>query len=334
VSDSPLGRWLRQLKPSGNAATRSPPPTPARSAGAARRELPSPDTAGNGRQLQLRAGDTLGGYHVIREVGRGAMATVYQARHAGDGQIVALKVLSMAPDGIDDRLDDARLRLLREAEAAGRIQHPDIVQVVTAGEERGIVFLAMEFVEGVSLATHAIEGRLLPPRLVAQMCGKVADCLGFAHARGVVHRDVKPANIVYDPRSKRVRVMDFGVARLTDSSATRTGIILGSPSYMAPEQLDGRGLSGSADLFSLGVTLFQLLTAQLPFRADSIPRLMQRIATEPHPPLASIRPDLPARLGLVIDRALEKDAARRYATGAEMATALNDAARDIPASLR
>lgn len=286
------------------------------------------------RRPALRAGEQLRGYTIIREVGRGAMATVYQARHDADGAIVALKVLTMAPDGIDDRLDDARLRLLREAEAAGRIQHPDIVQVIEAGEERGFVFLAMEFVEGVCLATHAVEGHLLPPRMVTQMCARVAECLGFAHARGVVHRDIKPANLVFDQKNRRVRVMDFGVARLTDSSATRTGIILGSPSYMAPEQFDGRPLTASADLFSLGVTLFQLLTAQLPFRADSIPRLMARIATEPHPPLATIRPDLPATLARIIDRALEKDALRRYATAGEMATALNDAVREIPAALR
>ena len=285
------------------------------------------------RRLALRPGERLRGYTIIREVGRGAMATVYQARQDANDSIAALKVLTMAPDGLEG-LDDARLRLLREAEAAGRIQHPDVVQVIEAGEERGFVFLAMEFVEGVCLATHTTEGHLLPPRMVVQMCARVAECLAFAHARGVVHRDIKPANIVFDQKNRRVRVMDFGVARLTDSSATRTGIILGSPSYMAPEQFDGRPLTGCADLFSLGVTLFQLLTAQLPFRADSIPRLMTRIATEPHPPLATIRPDLPATLGRVLDRALEKDALRRYATGGEMAVALNDAARDIPAGLR
>jgi len=333
VADSPLGRWLRQLTPSRRPeaprdVARSEAPAPVRRPG------PMAEPIETTTRLALRPGEQLHGYTIIKEVGRGAMATVYQARHEADEHIVALKILSMAPDGIDDRLDDARLRLLREAEAAGRIQHPDIVQVIEAGEERGIVFLAMEYVEGASLATHATEGHLLPPRMVAQMCARVAECLHFAHARGVVHRDIKPANIVFDQKNRRVRVMDFGVARLTDSSATRTGIILGSPSYMAPEQLDGRPLTGSADLFSLGVTLFQLLTAQLPFRADSITRLMARIATEPHPPLATIRPDLPASLGQVLDRSLEKDTLRRYATGAEMAAALNDAAREIPAGLR
>ncbi len=328
MSDSPLGRWLRQLKPTAGAAPG--PQATGRSTGGALK----PSTAAPGRPLKLRPGAVVGGYRVVREVGRGAMATVYEARQDNDGERVALKVLSVAPDGLDEHLDDARMRLLREAEAAGRIQHPGIVQVRAAGEDRGIVYLAMEFVEGVSLATHAVEGRLLPARLVAQMCAKVADCLGFAHGRGVVHRDVKPANLVYDPRSRSVRVMDFGVARITDSSATSTGIILGSPSYMAPEQLEGRPLTGQSDLFSLGVTLFQLLTAQLPFRGDSIPGLMQRIATEPHPPLGTIRPDLPARIGQIIDCSLEKDPARRYASGAEMATALQDAARDVPAGVR
>ncbi len=144
------------------------------------------------------------------------------------------------------------------------------------------------------------------------MCARVAECLHFAHARGVVHRDIKPANIVFDQKNRRVRVMDFGVARLTDSSATRTGIILGSPSYMAPEQFDGRPLTASADLFSLGVTLFQLLTAQLPFRADSITRLMTRIAQEPHPPLARSGPTCRRDSTQFFDRALDKDPAARY----------------------
>jgi serine/threonine-protein kinase len=166
------------------------------------------------------------------------------------------------------------------------------------------------------------------------MCARVADALHFAHQRGVIHRDIKPANIVFDQRTRRVRVMDFGVARLENSRATRTGIILGSPSYMAPEQLDGRPVTAQSDVFSLGVTLFQLLTGTLPFRSDSIPGLMQKIAIERHPPLNVVRPDLPDCLAAIIDRALEKNPARRYASGAEMAQALRDCGRSIDPALR
>jgi serine/threonine-protein kinase len=219
-------------------------------------------------------------FRLQQQLGRGATATVYRAVDERTGSIVALKLLSLAEDWPDDLLDEAKLRLLREAEAAGSLAHPDIVEIREAGEREGQVYLAMEYVEGVNLATHATEGRMLPPRLVCEMCARVADALYFAHQRGVIHRDIKPANIVFDQKNRRVRVMDFGVARLENSRATRTGVILGSPSYMAPEQLDARPVTPQSDLFSLGVSLFQLLTGMLPFRSDSIPGLMQKISGE------------------------------------------------------
>jgi serine/threonine-protein kinase len=282
----------------------------------------------------LSPGQLFHHYRVHQQLGRGATATVYKATDEKDGRVVALKMLTLTDDWPDDLLADAKLRLLREADAAGGLSHPDIVEVHEAGEHDGLVYLAMEYVEGVNLGAHAFEGRLLPPRLVAEMCARVADALYFAHQRGVIHRDIKPANIVFDQRNRRVRVMDFGVARLENSRATRTGIILGSPSYMAPEQLDARPVTAQSDLFSLGITLFQLLTGMLPFRSDSIPGLMQKISTEPHPPLRVVRPDLPEALSAVIDRALEKDPELRYRSGAEMAQALRDSARDIDPALR
>lgn len=288
---------------------------------------------GAGR-VRVKPGQVLGPYTVETELGRGAMAAVYRVRDQRDGRIAALKVLALGDDWPEDQLDEARLRLMREAEAAARIQHPDIVDVYEAGEHDGLVCLAMEYVEGVNLGTHTYEGRLLPPRLATEMCARVAAALHYAHDRGVIHRDIKPANIIFDQNSRRIRVMDFGVARFHDSRATRSGIVLGSPSYMAPEQLDGRTLTGQADLFSLGVTLFQLLTAQLPFRSDSIPGVMRKIALDPHPPLAMVRPDLPPCLGEVIDRALEKEPEARYASGAEMAQALRDCGRSIDPGLR
>ena len=286
------------------------------------------------RHPSLVPGQSFAHYRIERELGHGAMATVYRARDERDGRTVALKLLTLGDDWPEDRLDEARLRLLREAEAAARIQHPDIVQVYEAGEQGDLVYLAMEFVEGVSLGTHTYEGRLLPPRMVTEMCGRVADALQFAHQRGVVHRDIKPANVIFDQRTRRIRIMDFGVARFADSHATRTGIVLGSPSYMAPEQFSGNQVTAQSDLFSLAVSLFQLLTGELPFRSDSMPGLMLAIATQPHPPLRTIRPDLPAALGQVLDRALQKDPGDRFESAAGMAHALHECARAIDPGLR
>jgi len=336
--ESSRGGWLRNLSGAAgkNAGDRSPRigkplevavgETPA--AGAAAQPVKTT------RSHQLRPGQLFHHFRLQNQLGRGATATVYKAVDERNGNVVALKMLTLADDWPDDLLDEAKLRLLREADAAGSLAHPDIVEIRESGEHEGLVYLAMEYVEGVNLGVHAVEGRMLPPRLVAEMCARVADALYFAHQRGVIHRDIKPANIVFDQRNRRVRVMDFGVARLENSRATRTGVILGSPSYMAPEQLDARPVTAQSDLFSLGVTLFQLVTGMLPFRSDSIPGLMQKIAGEPHPPLRVVRPDLPASLGAVIDRALEKDPDMRYRSGAEMAQALRDSAREIDPALR
>ncbi len=286
------------------------------------------------RGIHLRPGQMVSHYCIQQELGRGAMAAVYRATDESNGRIVALKVLSLTEDWPEEHLEEARLRLLREADSAGGLPHPDIVRILEAGEHEGMVFLAMEFVVGVNLGAHTVCGRLLPPRMVVEMCARVADALHFAHQRGVIHRDIKPANIVFDQQSKRVRVMDFGVARIEDSHATRTGVILGSPSYMAPEQLDARPVSAQSDLFSLGTTLYQLLTGQLPFRSDSIAGLMRKIAIDPHPPLASVRPDLPQCLSAVIDQALAKQTDLRFESGARMAQALRDCGSRIDPGLR
>ena len=327
---SSLDRWLRNLAgPAGQGTgDTTPPPGQNRGVVPAHRQAPS------GRGAALRPGQLFHHYRLQQELGRGAMATVYRAIDEKDGSTVALKMLSLTDDWPDDLLDEARLRLLREADAAGGLAHPDIVEIRESGEHEGLVYLAMEFVEGVNLGNHAVEGRLLPPRMVAEMCARVADALYYAHQRGVIHRDIKPANIVFDQRNRRVRIMDFGVARLENSRATRTGIILGSPSYMAPEQLEARPVTAQSDLFSLGITLFQLLTGMLPFRSDSIPGLMQKICAEPHPPLRVVRPDLPECMSAIIDRALEKDPELRYRSGTEMAQAVRDCGRGIDPGLR
>lgn len=336
--DSSRGGWLRGLSGGSSKKVDDTNPRFGKPLEIALAEKPQPagqqPQVNRARGLPFRPGQLFHHFRLQQQLGRGATATVYRAIDERNQSVVALKLLALADDWPDDLLDEAKLRLLREADAAGSLAHPDIVEIREAGEHEGQVYLAMEYVEGVNLATHATEGRMLPPRLVCEMCARVADALYFAHQRGVIHRDIKPANIVFDQKNRRVRVMDFGVARLENSRATRTGVILGSPSYMAPEQLDARPVTAQSDLFSLGVTLFQLLTGMLPFRSDSIPGLMQKISAEPHPPLRVIRPDLPAALGAIIDRALEKDSDLRYRGGAEMAQALRDCAREIDPALR
>ncbi|MGH8250987.1 MAG: serine/threonine-protein kinase [Steroidobacteraceae bacterium] len=336
--ESSRGGWLRNLSGAAGRKAGDPDRKVGKPLDVAVSEKPpvsgSQPGARQGRGYLFRPGQLFHYFRLQQQLGRGATATVFRAVDERNGNVIALKLLALADDWPDDLLDEAKLRLLREAEAAGSLAHPDIVEIREAGEHDGQVYMAMEYVEGVNLGMHATEGRLLPPRLVTEMCARVADALYFAHQRGVIHRDIKPANIVFDQKNRRVRVMDFGVARLENSRATRTGVILGSPSYMAPEQLDARPVTAQSDLFSLGVTYFQLLTGMLPFRSDSIPGLMQKISAEPHPPLRVVRPDFPAAVSAIIDRALEKDPEMRYRNGAEMAQSLRDCARDIDPALR
>jgi serine/threonine-protein kinase len=273
----------------------------------------------------------LGRYELERELGRGAMGTVYLGRDPRINRVVAIKAIPITEEFTDTELAEARARFFREAEMAGRLRHPGIVTVYDAGEDGGIAWIAMEYLQGEILSQYTVPERLLPPGTVLEVVARIADALDYAHTQDVVHRDIKPANVLYDPASRQIKITDFGIARLTNTSATRSGIVLGTPSFMAPEQLEGRNVTGRSDLFALGVTLFQLLAGQLPFRADSMTGLMYKIANSQHPPLKTIRPDLPPCVTSIIDRSLQKDPAQRYATGAEMARALRACARSLSA---
>ncbi len=195
-----------------------------------------------------------------------------------------------------------------------------------------MAYLAMEYFPGKPLSFYAQQGQLLPPGKVLEIMARAAEALHYAHAQRVVHRDVKPANLLYDRQTDTLKITDFGIARLTDSSRTKTGIILGTPSYMSPEQLSGTNVSGQSDLFSLAITLYQLLAGAPPFRADSIPKLMQKIAHEPHPPVCGLRPDLPRCVDELLDRALAKDPADRFPSGRAMALALRDCCSNLNVS--
>ena len=271
----------------------------------------------------------LGRYELERELGRGAMGTVYLGRDPRINRVLAVKAIPIAEEFTETDLAEARERFFREAEMAGRLKHPGIVTVYDAGEDNGIAWIAMEYVQGRMLSDFTMSDQLLPPASVFEVAARIADALDYAHQQDVVHRDIKPANVLFDPATLDIKITDFGIARLTNSSSTRSGIVLGTPSFMAPERLEGRNVTGRSDLFALGVTLFQMLAGQLPFRADSMAGLMEKIAHAPHPPLKTIRPDLPPCASLIVDRALQKDPAQRFATGGEMARVLRACARAL-----
>jgi serine/threonine-protein kinase len=302
----------------------SPAPTAAAPAGAGGSDAAEPGAA---------AVQRLGRYQLEREIGRGAMGIVYLGRDTAINRMVAIKAIPLASEFSDAELVEARSRFFREAETAGRLNHPNIVTIYDVGEERGLAYIAMEYLKGKHLSDYAKSDNLLEPRKVLEVIGRTAEALGFAHKQQVVHRDIKPANLMYDPATDVLKITDFGIARLSGAGSTRTGIVLGTPSFMSPEQLEGRTVTGHSDLFSLGVSLFQLLTGQLPFTADSMTGLMQQIAEAPHPRLRAFRPDLPACVESVIDRALAKNPDARYDSGAHMAAALEDCRSRMPSGL-
>jgi eukaryotic-like serine/threonine-protein kinase len=261
----------------------------------------------------------LGRYQVEKELGKGAMGVVYQGRDPKIGRIVAIKTMALAQEFEGDELTDARERFFREAETAGRLQHQNIVTIFDAGEEHDLAYIAMEYLKGRDLVDYCKDGNLLPVPKVLSIVSRVAEALAYAHKQNVVHRDIKPANIMYELGTDTVKVTDFGIARITDSSKTKTGLVLGTPSFMSPEQIAGKKVDGRSDLYSLGVMLYQMLTGVLPFRGDSMAELMYKIANEEAPDLTVVRRDLPPQLAQVVARALAKKPELRYQDGDEFA---------------
>jgi serine/threonine-protein kinase len=273
---------------------------------------------------------SLGRYRIDRALGRGSMGMVYLGHDPQIDRPVAIKTLALAREFEGVELAEARTRFFREAEMAGRLQHADIVTIFDAGEEQELAFIAMEFVNGHDLQAHTLAGRLLPVAVVLHTVARVATALAYAHRQGVVHRDIKPANVMIDAESGTVKVTDFGIARVANASRTRTGMVLGTPSFMSPEQMAGRHVDGRSDLYSLGVTLFQLLTGALPHQTDSMARLMYQIANERAPDVRSLRPDLSETLANVVALALEKRPETRYADGDQLAADLRLVATALP----
>jgi len=263
----------------------------------------------------------IGRYTLERELGRGEMGIVYLGKDPKINRQVAIKTLNFI------QFDKQELKLIkerffREAETAGRLNHPNIVTIYDVGDERDLAFIAMDYIPGCDMSAFVKKEDLLPAKVAINCIIKVALALDYAHRQGVVHRDIKPGNIIYNQENDLVKVTDFGIARIMDTANTRTGTILGSPAYMSPEQLSGSKVKGTADLFSLGVTLFQLLTGEFPFKGDNIASLAYKIANAKHEGIRDFCPELPKGLTRIINKALQKDPGKRYLTGAELKDAL------------
>ena len=276
----------------------------------------APEAVGSGRAL--------GRYVLEKTLGRGAMATVYLGVDPKINRKVAIKTIALAEEFSDADLDDAKAQFRREAESAGRLNHPNIIAIYDTGEDGNVAYLAMEYFSGKALNHYAQVDNLLPPKWVLELTARAAEALHYAHGQNVVHRDIKPANLMYDAATDTLKITDFGIARLTDTSRTKTGIILGTPSYMSPEQLAASAVTGSSDLYSLGITMYQLLTGTTPFRSDSIPKLMDKIMNAKHKPLSSVRDELPAEIDEVLDKMLSKKPEERFPNGRALALALRD----------
>lgn len=281
---------------------------------------------GSGGTMMLTTGGTekpmLGRYEVEKELGQGAMGVVYLGRDPKINRVVAIKTLSLAAEYEGDALKEVKERFFREAQSAGRLNHPNIVAIYDAGEEHDLAYIAMEFLKGKDLSDRTDPEHLLPLSSVVDLMIQCAEALDYAHRENVVHRDIKPGNIMYDADAGKATITDFGIARITDASRTRTGTVLGTPNYMSPEQALGEHVDGRSDLFSLGVVLYQMSTGYLPFQAESMATLLYKIVNEKHPDPAVYRPDLLTGLRKIVHNALGKNPDNRYQSGAKFAAHL------------
>jgi eukaryotic-like serine/threonine-protein kinase len=272
----------------------------------------------------------LGRYRILKELGRGAMGLVYLGKDPTIQRFVAIKTMRLDHIDQDDKLQEIKARFFREAESTGRLSHPNIVTIYDAGEEHDLGYIAMELIEGTPLSQSARKPNLMPVNEVLLTIATVADALDYAHQQGVVHRDIKPANIMLT-NERVVKVMDFGIAKMASSTKTQKNIVLGTPTYMSPEQIAGKKVDGRTDIFSLGVVLFELLTGQLPFSADNLSAMLFSITHHPHPGIQTLRPDLPPMVQEIVDRALQKELPHRYRRADEFADELRACLQSLAA---
>ncbi len=278
---------------------------------------------------------TFGRYEILRELGRGSMGTVYLGRDPKINREVAIKTLKYAEVGPGD-LDQVKARFFREAEAAGKLSHPNIVSIYDVGEERDMAYIAMELLDGANLTRFCEAGRLLPVQQILSIIADVASALDYAHNQGVIHRDIKPANIML-LEDGRVKVTDFGIALVVDASKTRTGIVLGTPNYMSPEQVAGQTPDGRSDLFSLGIVLYELLTGAKPFKGDTISAITYAIMHNGHTPVSGYKQDIPACCRAIVEKLLAKALNERFDSAArlseEIQVCLADLQNSTPAAI-
>jgi tRNA A-37 threonylcarbamoyl transferase component Bud32 len=279
----------------------------------------------------LDDGRSVGRYRIIRFLGAGAMGEVYLAEDPHIERKLAIKTVRLA-GGRPQDIEDRKRRLLREARAAGRLLHPNVVTLFDTGEQDGVLYLAFEFVEGRDLASRIEEGP--PPSLgeVLRVIGQVADALDYAHRQGIVHRDIKPSNILLDTTG-RVKVADFGIAKVAgqNTELTVVGSVMGSPQYLSPEQIRGEELDGRSDIFSLGVVLYELLSGRRPFDGETITTLVYQILHK-DPSISELR-TVPLRLDQLLHRMLAKDREGRVATAEMVAEELAAIGRELPAAV-
>jgi len=261
---------------------------------------------------------TLGRYEITGELGRGAMGVVYKGVDPTIHRTVAIKTLPLSELDEED-VGAIKQRFFREAESAGRLNHPNIVAIYDAGEEHDLAYIAMEYLSGENLVHYTREANLLPLRYVLDIIAQVASALDYAHGKSVVHRDIKPANIMLLKETKEIKVTDFGIARIISSSKTKTGVVLGTPSYMSPEQVNGRKVDGRSDIFSLGIVMYEMLAGHKPFFSEDVTALLYQISHERHPSIREINPKIPPVVEKILDKALTKDVRERYQRAGLMA---------------
>src|SRR5687767_10272144 len=276
----------------------------------------------------------LGRYEILEELGKGAMGVVYLARDPLIGRLVALKTFRASQAMHGSELVEYRTRFMREAQSAGILSHPHIVtihDVVDGADGSGVTFIAMEYVRGVNLKELLMRGEALPLDRVCDVVSQLGEALDYAHSKGVIHRDIKPANIIIDGQGK-VKITDFGIARLETSDLTHEGQLLGTPNYMAPERILGQKVDHRTDIFSLGVVVYELLTRQKPFQGENLTMVSHRIVYEPFVPARHYAPELPAGVLAVLERALEKKPEDRYASAGALARDLAAAVATVTGS--
>jgi eukaryotic-like serine/threonine-protein kinase len=280
--------------------------------------------------MELAIPKTIGRYEILGEIGKGAMGVVYRANDPMLSRVVAIKTVNMSSD--PEEVAEYEARFYQEAKAAGGLNHPNIVTVHDIGKSGNLVYMAMEFLEGEELRELMKPGAPLPVVRAVEIAAEVADGLGYAHEHGVVHRDVKPANIMI-LQSGPAKITDFGIARMrTAEVRTQTGVVLGSPRYMSPEQVAGKRAEPRSDIFSLGVIFYEMLTGKAAFTGDDITSVMYQILNVVPPPPSSVNPAVPQLLDFIVAKALAKTPEDRYQSSTELARDLHESAKSLPAS--